>query len=474
MVHINLDDVVKDTGAQTVSVQSKQFAGVGTDTREDVTGQLFVALKGDIHDAHSYVEKAVEKKAAGVLIHRWSENWEKFKGQVTFLMVPDTLKALQDLGKGHRQRMRVQILSVTGSNGKTTTKEFAAALLSPYKRTHWSTGSFNNHWGVPLTLLKIEKEHRVAVVEMGMNHAGEITQLVNIADPDAVVCTMVGRAHIEHFGNIEKIAEAKEEIYQAAREDTIRIFNLDDPLTVEMRKRSREKFGHAEVISFSQYKDKADLYMNITHMDVKEIEVSGRIAATHGKARIPVFGKQNLTNILAGAALAHAGGLSGQQIWEALPNCKTNWGRNQWLRTKSGVDVIFDAYNANPDSMQALLENTRALKREGRIIGVFAQMRELGNLSPGLHEELGKQVAQTPFSSVYFYGPDYQAFEKGFLRGRETGGAVAKVNLQPDFDDKFADMLRSDAQSGDLVVFKGSRGMKMERMLEPLEPVGDE
>lgn len=468
MAYLTLENIIRDTKAEVKMSGPTEFKSVGTDTRKDLSGQIFIALKGEQYDAHNYLSQAIEKGATGLLIHQWSPALEKYSGKITVFLVKDTLKALQDMGRGHRRRMKAKILGLTGSNGKTTTKEFTAAILSNVHPTHWNSGSFNNHWGVPLTLLQIEKSHEFAVVEMGMNHAGEITELVKIAEPDITVCTMVGRAHIEYFGSIEKIAEAKEEIYEAASPQATRVYNLDDKMTYGMYERALKKFNQSRILTFSSTNATADVCFKIESINLKEIHVKGYIAGEPGQARVAVFGKHNLTNLLAAATLCLAAGLDPQEIWQGLSKCKTNWGRNQWLENQSGVQIIFDAYNANPDSMAALLANLEGLKAEGKKIGVFAQMGELGALSTELHQQLGERVGQSDFDEVFFYGADCKSFGDGVKKINSK----LKLNLQEDYTPDFSTKLKSLVHKGDLVVVKGSRHNKMERMILPLEPIG--
>ncbi len=468
MAKLLLADVLADTQAELKLKGPEEFTSVGTDTRKDLRGQLFVALKGDQFDAHDFLLQAAEKNAAGLLVHRWDPALEKFKGKLSVILVKDTLLALQNLARAHRRRMKAVIMGLTGSNGKTTTKEFAAAILSSVHPTHWNSGSFNNHWGVPLTLLQLEPSHEFAVVEMGMNHAGEITQLVKIAEPNMVVCTMVGRAHIEYFGTIEKIAEAKEEIYNAASPEAVRVYNMDDPMTAAMYERALKKFPNSRMLTFSSHNAMADVHLKIVELGLQEMHLKGYISGEPGDVKVAIFGKHNLTNLLAAATLSLAAGLDPEEIWQGLGRCKTNWGRNQWLQTPVGAQIIFDAYNANPDSMAALLANIADVKWKGRRIGVFSQMGELGEFSRELHEKLGEQVGSSVFDEVFFYGDDHKAFVDGLRRANSS----LKVRAQANFTEDLASQLKSSVGSADLVVVKGSRSNKMEKMVLPLAPLG--
>lgn len=464
---MDVQDVIRVTGAQTLSLKEKHFAGIGTDSRADLKGQLFIALKGEAFDAHEFLEMAAQKGAVALMVHEESPQVQKLKGHLTILKVPDTLQALQRLGTAARRESRAKVLGITGSNGKTTTKEFAAALIGTVKDVHYNKGSFNNHWGVPFTLLQLPPTKDVAIVEMGMNHAGELTELVKIAEPDVVVCTMVGRAHMEFFGTLEKVAEAKEEIYLAAAPDTLRIYNLDNPQTHNMYVRATEKYSKERLLTFSAEDPRADVHLTISSMSMKELVIKGRIRGVDGTATVSVFGSQNLTNLMAAAALALAAGLTQQEIWKGLPACKTNWGRNQLVHLKSGAQMIFDAYNANPDSMKALIDNMKLLTVKGRKVGVFGQMREMGPASPDLHEELGLWVGKAGFDRVYFIGEDALSFNAGLLKADYENPAL----VEKDYTEAMGRDLAGYLQDGDIALVKASRGTKLERFVFPCEPL---
>lgn len=462
-----LEQIAAWTKAQITSKQQTEFDQVGTDTRANLTGQVFVALKGDSYDAHEYLDQAVEKGAGLLIVHAWPEKFDHLKAKVSVLLVEDTLKALQDFSHGYRKSLNTKIIGITGSNGKTTTKEFTAQILSQFKKTHYSQGSFNNHWGVPLTLLGIPKDAEFAVVEMGMNHAGEITRLVEIADPDVVVCTMVGTAHIEFFGTREKIAEAKREIYLDSREDTIRIFNQDQELTFDMMYPVSRKYPGGRMLSFSQTNDQADVCFKIQKLKMREMKISGLIATVRGEATVQVFGQQNLVNLMAAATIAYACKIAPEKIWEALPNCKTAWGRNQFIETEQKAEILFDGYNANPDSMKALLENIPLLHSDGKKIGIFGQMKEQGSHSVEAHIGVAKLAGQSGFSQIYFIGEDHDSFAKGI----SESGFKGETFIQPDFSENMGQTLAQSVKSGDIVVIKGSRGAKTERFVPFLRPI---
>lgn len=463
----SLKKIAEWTNAQIISEFETNFDVVGTDTRQDLSGQIFIALKGDSFDAHNYLEQAVEKGAKALLIDQLPDKFEHLKSKVTILKCSDTLKALQSFANGYRRSLSAQVIGITGSNGKTTTKEFTAQIIGTYKKTHYSKGSFNNHWGVPLTILSAPTETEVLVVEMGMNHAGEITELVKIAEPDVVVCTMVGTAHIEFFKTQQNIAKAKSEIYMESKPETIRIFNQDQDLTFDMMYPVAKKFPESRMLSFSEKNHEADIYFKIQELKMKEMKISGSIAAVEGHATVPIFGKQNLTNLMAAATLAYVCKISPEKIWQTLPKCQTSWGRNQFIETKKQAEILFDGYNANPDSMKALLENIPLLKCDGKKIGIFGQMKELGEASQEAHAEIGHIAGQCDFSQIYFIGEDHTFFEKGI----QQSGFKGKIFIKSGFSEDLGQQLAVSLEAGDILIIKGSRGAHTERFISYCQPV---
>lgn len=460
----SLDNIKNWTSGKVLSNFRNEFDFIGTDTRADLSGKIFIALKGESYDAHDYLDQAVLKGATALIVHRIDSKFEILKEKVTVILVTDTLTALQDLAHHYRKTLKTTIIGITGSNGKTTTKEFTAEILRTHKKTHFNQGSFNNHWGVPLTILQIDVDAEFAVIEMGMNHLGEISKLVKIADPDIVVCTMVGTAHLGPMGSQANVAKAKSEIYLDSRENTIRIFNQDQDWTFDMMYPVAKKYPASRMLSFSEKNDKADVFMKIEEISMQEMKVSGAIAGKPGAATIPIFGKQNLTNVMAAATIAYACKVPLEKIWQGLQNCKASWGRNQLIKSNTGAEILFDGYNANPDSMQALLQNIPLLKISGKKIGVFGQMKELGKDSAAEHKKLGQSVGQTGFQEIYFIGEDYKHFSEGLAQTRHDGLVYIAYEYSPDLGAK----LLKSVKPGDAVIIKGSRGAQTERFLEGL------
>jgi UDP-N-acetylmuramoyl-tripeptide--D-alanyl-D-alanine ligase len=476
---MTLEELVTGTEGKVVSRLQHSFGGIGTDSREDLTGKIFVALEGDNFDAHDFLSQAVKAGATALLVHRLpgTEEVERLVTEelVTIVKVDDTLCALQRLATFWRRKQNAKVLALTGSNGKTTTKEFAATLIGSYKNVHYSKGSLNNHWGVPLTLLAIRPEHDIAIVEMGMNHPGELTDLVKIAEPDVVMVTMVGRGHLEGLGSIDGVARAKAEIYEAASPQAMMIFNLENPYTRDLFEQFGRHRPSGKVLKFAgvEYASNAswpgvDVSLGIREMTPENMRVAGQIGGISGETVVPVFGKQNITNIMAAVSLAIAAGVSAKNIWSALSMVRTSWGRNQWVTLKSGARVLFDGYNANPESMGAAIENFAHLKLgPGRKFAVLAEMREMGEHAPQVHREIGERAAQAGFSGISFFGPS----KLEFVAGLEALGFSKLLLISDTYEESLAPRMLPVLQEGDIVLMKGSRAMALEKALMSLEPV---
>lgn len=476
-----LEELVAATGGRVLSQFSRAFTGVGTDTRVDLSGKIFIALKGDQFDAHDFLAKAVAAGAQALLIHKGLEDFsteeKKILDQVTVVQVADTLLALQALGHFWRRKMPARILGLTGTNGKTTTKEFAAALIGAYKKVQYSKGSLNNHWGVPLSLLSIAPEHEFAIIEAGMNHPGELTVLAKIAEPDVTLVTMVGRGHLQGLGTVEGVAQAKSEFYAASPAAANMIFNLENVHTARMFDRYGRGRLHGakagEYLTFAGMdwaranRASVDVSLQVEEMELDHMTVSGWIAGVEGRCRIPVFGTQNVTNLMAASALALAAGLTPQEIWAALPNCRTVWGRNQWVQLKSGARALFDGYNANPESMAAAIENFAKLKVAGRKFAILGEMREMGEHASAVHRELGERASRCDFSAVCFFGPSGDHFQAGL----QVGGFQKTSFISSAYEQSLAPKMLPVLQVGDIVLIKGSRGMALEKALAGLDPL---
>ncbi|MCK6599580.1 MAG: UDP-N-acetylmuramoyl-tripeptide--D-alanyl-D-alanine ligase, partial [Bdellovibrionaceae bacterium] len=419
---INLNEVISWTNGQVLLEGNSEFDGIGTDTRGGLKHKLFIALRGENFDAHQFLEKALHQETYGILIDKLefyqqlveNNKIQAFKkANVSIVLVDDTLKGLQNLAAHYRRKMGTKIIAITGSNGKTTSKEFTAQVLKSHFHIHYNVGSFNNHWGVPISLLQLKEEHQVAVIEMGMDHYHEIENLVKIADPDIVVCTMVGNAHIENFGSLENISKAKEEIYIFAKAEAIRIFNLDNEYTKKMF----DKYNlHGRAITFSESSISSEVCLKVKESHIDFLSIQGTILGVENQIKVGVFGVQNITNIMVAASVGVALGLSADVIWNSLTHIKTNWGRNQFVSSDRGCKILFDGYNANFDSMTSLLKNFSQLRTSGVKVAVLAEMLAIGDKTNDFHQRIGALAVVCGFREIIFYGKPWQAFLEGVKR----------------------------------------------------------
>ncbi len=470
---LSLEELSSATHGQVLSKVEQVFSGIGSDTRSPLQGKIFFALTGANFDAHEFLTDAVAQKAACLVVSHLPDDAKSLIGKVTILEVPEVLRALQSLALFWRHKMNAKILGITGTNGKTTTKEFAATLISEKFKTQWSRGSFNNHWGVPLSLLSIRPEHQVGVIEMVMNHAGEIGELVGMSDPDVVLVTMVGRGHLEGLGSIEEVAVAKNEMYSFAPAEARAIFNIENFFTRKMFEEYMLAHPDAKPLLFCSKMDefakrlKPDVVFEIKDSDMTNLKIAGQIQGTKGEADVPVFGDHNVYNLMAAAALALSVGMTGKEIWKALPKCQTSWGRSQWLTVKNGSHVLFDAYNANPESMKAAVENFAKLRCRGRKIAFLGEMREMGTSAGEVHRELGSLVGKMNFDHIIFVGPSHAEFSAGV----EASGFQNNLLVTKAYKNNLAESVQPVIDRDDLVLIKASRGMELERILQELEPV---
>ncbi|MBX3021148.1 MAG: UDP-N-acetylmuramoyl-tripeptide--D-alanyl-D-alanine ligase [Bdellovibrionales bacterium] len=462
----DIADLAKATSGQVLSETHKSFSRVGTDSRASLAGKLFIPLKGENFDAHNFVAQAVENQAAVVMVSQWREEWKPLLAKASFVQVGDTLQALQALARFWRRKMGFKVLAITGSNGKTSTKEFAYTILKDHLSVYASKGSFNNHWGVPLSLLDAGPEHTHVIQEMGMNHSGEIWRLCQIAEPDVVVVTSVGRAHIGELGSQEAVAQAKEEIYSGAPH-AVHIFNGDNEWTMRMQSRSQ-----AKQLMFSAFKPAADVHFRAQRLTWEGLDIVGHIQGVKGHTWVHVLGRQNTINLMAASALAVAAGLTPEQIWKSLGTIHDSaWGRNQFLPLTNGAHVLFDAYNANPDSMTALLKNLYEMDATGRKFLIAGDMLELGSFGDKAHEEVGERAGAVGFEAVWYVGKNQEAFARGLRRSGSVPQYFHSLEPDPKISQQLLGLLRKD----DVVAVKASRGVGLERAFEnwPLKtPLG--
>ena len=430
------------------------------DSRLVRPGALFVAIVGPNHDAHRFLSEVLLAGAAGAIVQsdRIEETLPRTDG---FLVhVDDTTQALADLAKGHRQSFSGPLIGITGSNGKTTTKELCAGILQEVGPTLATEGNLNNNFGVPLTLLKREDQDVYAVIEMGMNHRGEIAALAEIAQPTIGILTNVGTAHIEFLGSRETIAEEKGDLLASLPENGTAVVGRDDPLAFAQARRST-----ARTLSFGRDAG-ADLCASaIRYLNEGAFAFELETPFGRGEIRVAGLAETIVENALAAAGGAFAAGISFDQVAAGLANHSGVPGRMQPRRFPNDVLIIDDSYNANPQSMRNALETLARLESGGRRFAVLGQMGELGDLADEAHLEIGRCAGSLGLDAVFLIGPGASKMSEGAL---ESGLRPTQVHIEENHA-AIARSLGSRLSKGDCVLVKGSRAARMERVIEMLE-----
>jgi UDP-N-acetylmuramoyl-tripeptide--D-alanyl-D-alanine ligase len=456
-----LDEVLANTGGELLRLGERtRFPGVTTDSRRLRRGELFVAIRGEAHDGHDFLADAAERGAGAVLIERAHADRPLTCGVI---VVRDTLTALGDLAVFHRHRHHPRIVAVTGSNGKTTTKEMLAAILERALgpgRVLRTTGTQNNLVGLPLTLLRLAGTEEIAILELGMNGPGEIWRLAQIAEPDVGVITCVAPAHLEGLGSIHGVAEAKAELYRRLRPSATAVVNADDALVSA----SARAFPGRKVPFGTGTEELAVGARAIIDHGLDGTEFRLVVEQHDVPVRLAVPGRHNVTNALAAAAVAHALGLGIEAVQAGLEAFQPPGMRMEVTQLPTGVTVLNDAYNANPASMAAALR-TLAASRGRRRVAVLGEMRELGAEATRAHRELGAVAAAARVDALFLLGE-----HAGDVRaGAEAAGLPTDRIAVAATHEELAARLGAFSRAGDLVLLKGSRGAAMEEVLRHLQ-----
>ena len=424
------------------------------DTRTMKPGDLFFALVGPNHDAHAFVPEAIREGAAAVVISRGRA--ADFPGEAAVIRVPDTTRALQDLGRWVRRLRAVKVLGITGSTGKTTTKEMTAAVMEEAMPTLKSAGNLNNTFGLPLCLLELEPRHRAAVLEMGMSYAGELARLAAIADPDVGVLTNVYPVHLEHFPSLDAIADAKGELFRGMRDDAVAVYNAEDPQATRV---ALPFPGRKIGFGFSEKAEVRATGLDSLPGGSTRFRLSG--TGEDLEVEIPFPGRHHVANALAAAAAAHAAGAGGDAIRRGLGRTKPLPMRGALLRMKGDVRVLDETYNSNPVAMERTLETLSRMPATRKVVAA-GDMRELGPSETDAHRALGEQVARCGAALFVAVGP----LSKLAAESARSAG-MPEVRHFPD-STAAAAWTAAALRPGDLVLVKGSRGMAMERIVEAI------
>ena len=459
---LTIEEVLKVTRGNLVQGGGNtSFQGVSTDSRTVAEGDLFIALKGPRFDGHQYALEALGKKAGGVLIQEDKVGDIRRNGNRSkpVIAVKDTLSALGDIAQGWRRKHRIPVVALTGSNGKTTTKEMIAACLETTFPVLKTKGNLNNLIGVPLTLLGLTEKERVVVLEMGMNVPGEIRRLTEIAEPDVGLITNIQKVHLEGLGSLERLKEEKGELFRRMRRDGTILVNQDDPRVIDLANHypgQKITFGldhPAEVMA-------------------KEIRLRGASGTSftlllEGEAMeiaLPLLGRHFIPDALCAVAIACLFGVEVQQIQEVLENFHPFPMRMEVVPLKEGATLINDAYNASPFSVELALETLAEAKGKGRAIAILGDMLELGSFTKEAHEQIGKKVRELSIDFLLAMGEEASTIVQSAI---QHGFSAKRARVVENHSEAIS-LLKEMIQDGDWIMVKGSRKMAMEKIVEGL------
>lgn len=452
MISLRFDQLARMTGGTLVTAATGErvFTGVSIDSRTLKAGELFVALRGERVDGHEFIAQAIERGAAGLMTERAFERTSA-TGDVAVVMVADSHEAMMSLARQYRDQTGAKVVGITGSNGKTTTKEITYALLSAVdKDVYRSSGNLNNLFGMPLAIFAMPQQTRVAVLEMGISHPGEMTRLTQIVRPDIAVITNIGASHLEYLGSLEGVARAKLEMVASSSPDVQVIINADDPVLTREIKLYRDNY-----ITFG-----------ITHAATFEPEKIQRqsdgtaIVTIEGhRFRLPLFGDHQVYNLLTGYAVARTLGYSFDTVDTESIQFVTAPMRGQAANHR-GVRFVLDCYNANPESVRLGLRSFAGMETSGRKLIVLGDMLELGAQAQEYHRQIGALLAQQEFDLAVGVGP----LAKSIIAAASEAGVSREKLLHFGDATSAAEALVNQFKAGDLVYVKGSRGVGLERV----------
>lgn len=458
---ITVQEILTPTkGTWVKGKQQTILQGLSTDSRNIRPGELFWALKGEQFDGHDFVKDAIDQGAAGAVV----QNDRKFEipraGDHVIISVPDALRALGDLAGWWRRWHTIQVVAITGSAGKTTTKEMVATILKLGRITLKSQGNFNNLIGLPLTLLQLEKRHQGAVLEMGMNCPGEIARLTEIANPDVGVITNIGMAHLEGVGDLEGVARAKVELVEKLSSRSKAVLNGDDKRLMKTASVFRK-----DAVLFGLGKKNDVRAHGIRNMGRDGMAFDIQYEGDSWPVKVRVPGLQNVLNSLAAAAACLCLNVPPEHIVEGLSRFEGLKGRFRVITLPGDVTLVDDTYNANPSSLKAALQSVKSLIDEGsRLIVGLGEMLELGDATVAAHQQAGQWLAE--FGAYHFLAMGEHAYEM-----REGARKAGMSHERAEVVSTHAEMvkrIREEMRKGDLIFLKGSRKMTLEKVIEGL------
>jgi UDP-N-acetylmuramoyl-tripeptide--D-alanyl-D-alanine ligase len=454
MPTFTVQEIVRATqGALVVGDLAVSVTGISIDSRTLGVGEAFFAIRGHRIDGHDFVGEAASRGAACLVVHGVPD---PVPAGVPLVLVEDTTKALGRLAGLHRAKFSIPVVAITGSNGKTTTKEMVAAMLATRWRVLRPEGSFNNQWGLPLTLLRLTPEHEALVVELGTNQPGEIAYLAGLTAPTVGVVTTVAAVHTQFLGSLAGVREEKAALVRALGPEGWAVLNADDPHVADMTRDTIARvttFGRAQAAAVRAVGDVVETPQGLRFT----VEAGGARQAL----KLGFVGGHNVTNALAAVAVGTVLGLSLPEIAGGLETARPIKGRCVW-RQADGVRILDDTYNANPASVQAALQTALAHRGSSRLVVVLGDMLELGTTSEAAHRELGRQMASLGAGLFVAMGTQMRTAVDA---ARQHG--LAEAYHAATFEDAVAHLLKR-LVAGDLVLVKGSRGMRMERIADAL------
>ncbi|XJZ27575.1 UDP-N-acetylmuramoyl-tripeptide--D-alanyl-D-alanine ligase [Bacillota bacterium Lsc_1132] len=432
-----------------------QITGVSIDSRKISKGNLFVPLKGENADGHKYVEDSIRKGAAAAF---WQKDVPNPPLHLPILLVDDCLTALQELARQYRQQLSVKVVGITGSNGKTTTKDMTASLLSIQYKVQKTEGNYNNHLGLPLTVLGLDEDTEMAVLEMGMSGRGEIEFLTKLACPDAVVITNIGESHLLDLGSRDAIAEAKFEIMEGLKEGGLAVLHGDEPLLMDRMNRFK---GNVQVKTFGRSETNT-----LFPTEIHQLQYGNefKINASNRTFKLPVLGTHNILNALAAMLVANYFSIPFERMDEKLSAIKLTNMRMELVEGKKGEKIINDAYNASPTSMMAAIELVSNLQGYAKKILVLGDMLELGPEETQYHLQIGEELKTKKVDLLFTYGELGQSIAKGAEKVLDKEKIYAFTNKN-----ELISELEKHVDNNTLVLVKASRGMKLEEIVTALQ-----
>lgn len=452
---MSLTEVSRAVAAQndTSEYEEIDITSVAFDSRQLVDGALFVPLVSE-NDGHDYIQSAIENGAVATF---WQADHENVPTDIPVIIVNNTLEALQMLSQYYLAKINPKVVAITGSNGKTTTKDMVASVLSTQFNVTKTNANFNNEIGVPMTILDIEPNTEILVVEMGMDRPGQLDLLSHLVEPDVAAVTMIGEAHIEFFGTRDKIADAKMEIVNGLKEDGIFVYNGDEPLLAQRSENLpfTKTFGLNEDDDFTAYDITST--PQATSFKVKQIEDT--------EFKIPMLGSYNVNNALVAIAIGSLFRIREENMAKALLEVDLTNNRTEWIEGTKHEKILSDVYNSNPTAVKEVLKAFTADKINGRKIAVLGDMLELGDQSSQLHASLADSLNPDEVQSVYLIGDEIKVLYDKLV---DVYPAQNLFYFKADQLDDLYEQLNSEIYEGDEVLLKASHGIHLEQLLAKL------